>query len=95
MKTGTPIYTLKALAGNPGEAFKECADDVKATVGPVLDKYSPMDLPLICAGLKILVLCLEQHPAFGESGRQLEQMMMEQIEIINLSALGSKGRRSP
>lgn len=94
MKTGTPIYTLKAIAGNPGEVFKECADDVKATVGPVLDKYHPMDLPLICALLKILALCLEQHPAFGEAGLELEQTMMEQIEIINLSALGDKGRCS-
>lgn len=94
MKTGTPIYTLKAIAGNPGEVFKECADDVKATVGPVLDKYHPMDLPLICASLKILALCLEQHPSFGETGLELEQTMMEQIEIINLSALGDKGRCS-
>ncbi len=87
-----PIYTLKALAGNPGEVFRECAEDVKRTVGPVLDKYHPMDLPLICASLKLLALCLEQHPAFQKDGLALENLMLEQIEIVNLSALRTKGR---
>ena len=83
-------YVLKALSyDDPAKAYRECADDVKKTVGPVLDKYSPMDLPLICASLKILALCLEQHPLFAEHGLELEKDMIESIEIINLSALSS------
>lgn len=83
-----PSYVLKSLASdNPNDALFECMDDVKTVVSEALGQYHPMDIPIICAGLKLLAAALEQHPAVGPAGLELEARILSRFHLVNISGV--------
>ena len=93
---GKTCYVTKALASkNPDEVFLECMEDVKASVGKVLgERYLPIDLPIIIAGLKLLTAALEQHPAVGDPGRALIAHLLDIFHVCDTSGLSALGHRT-
>lgn len=82
-------YVEKALASaDPFAIYLECMDDVKSVVGETLGAhYLPIDLPIICAGLKLLTAALEMHPLVGEAGRAVEKNILDHCQVINTSGM--------
>ena len=82
-------YVEKALrSGDPFAVYLECLDDVKTLVGETLAAhYLPIDLPLICAGLKLLTAVLESHPLVGEAGLQVEKNILDHVQVIDTSGM--------
>jgi hypothetical protein len=89
-------YVKKAIAAeDPRDVYLECMEDVKAHVGQMMgERYFLIDLPIIIAGLKLLISALEQHPAVGESGRELIAHILDNVRVVDTSGLADFGRRA-
>ena len=83
MKTSTP-YIIRAL-NNPKTLF-EGVEDVKAVVSESLDGFALIDMPVVCASLRLLAAAMEQ--AMGDDGRKVLYDILSNTTVVHSGLWG-------
>lgn len=74
-------FMLQRIMGDK-DALDRCIEEVKGKIEDLIHQYHNIDMPIVCASLKLIVSALEASPIMGEPGRALEENILKNVTAV-------------
>lgn len=82
-------FMLQRVMGDK-DAIDRGMEEVKGKIEDLIHQYHDIDMPIICASLKLIVSALEASPIMGEPGRALEESILKNVTAVAIVSPAKK-----